>query len=350
MKFFDAFSGIGGFHEGITQAHPDWECVGCSEIDKYASSVYAKHFPKVKNYGDITKMDRLPEGTELFCGGFPCQSFSIAGKRRGFEDTRGTLFFDIARLCEVSKPKIIFLENVKGLTNHDNGRTIRTIIRTLVELDYCVEGQILNSKNFGVPQNRERVFIIGHLGGEPERKVFPLRSTDCIPPATEQGTETSLQSSTITGRYGTGQCNGETYIQQINEPNHAGDRVYCADGISPSLRARAREDATSSPKIVQPVLTPDRLEKRQNGRRFKEDGEPSFSLTAQDKHGVYLDKKRIRRLTPLEAERLQGFSDGWTEWGKKDENTNIQISDSQRYKMLGNAVTVPVIKTIAENL
>ena len=196
MNYFSLFSGIGGFELGFQQAYEDIKikssnstdhsggtpqytrcplCVGYSEIDKYAIQIYEKHFPTHKNYGDITKID--PEGLsdfELLCGGFPCQSFSIAGKRGGFEDTRGTLFFDIARIAKVKRPRLLLLENVKGLLSHDEGRTFNTIIATLDELGYDLQWQVLNSKSFGVPQNRERVFIIGSRRGTRRPNVFPL--------------------------------------------------------------------------------------------------------------------------------------------------------------------------------
>ena len=150
-------------------------CVGYSEVNKYAIQIYKKHFPKHKNYGDITKIiaSEVPDH-DLFIGGFPCQSFSIAGKRGGFKDTRGTLFFDIARILKVKRPKNFILENVKGLLNHDKGNTFATIISTINELEYDCQWNVLNSKNFGVPQNRERVFIVGHLRGVARPKVFPI--------------------------------------------------------------------------------------------------------------------------------------------------------------------------------
>jgi len=160
MRYFSTFSGIGGFELGIGDYG---ECIGYSEIDKYAIQTYEKHFNH-KNYGDITKINpkQLPD-FDLLCGGFPCQSFSVAGLRGGFEDTRGTLFFEIARIIREKQPRFLLLENVKGLLSHDKGRTFATIISTLNELGYDCEWQVLNSKNFGVPQNRERVFIIGHI-------------------------------------------------------------------------------------------------------------------------------------------------------------------------------------------
>ena len=153
--------------------------IGYSEIDPYAIKVFNQHFPNHQNYGDITKINPadLPD-FDLLCGGFPCQAFSIAGKRRGFEDTRGTLFFDIARILKAKKPRLLLLENVKGLLSHDGGKTFRTIIATLAELGYDCQWQVCNSKNFGVPQNRERVFIIGHLRGQPRPQVFPLTGSN----------------------------------------------------------------------------------------------------------------------------------------------------------------------------
>ena len=175
------FSGIGGFEIGIQQAanKNKWECIGFSEINKHSIKCYKKHFPKHKNYGDATKINPLdlPE-FDLLCGGFPCQAFSLAGKRMGFEDTRGTLFFDIARIVKIRKPQFLFLENVKGLLSHDKGRTFATILASLDELGYNAEWQVLNSKHFGVPQNRERVFIIGCLGGKCSGKVFPFGEGD----------------------------------------------------------------------------------------------------------------------------------------------------------------------------
>lgn len=342
MKYLSLFSGIGGFELGIRKASesvgntpstrrkllqgvqpPKTTCVGYSEIDKYADQIYQKHFGG-KNYGDATKINarELPD-FDLLIGGFPCQAFSVAGKRAGFNDTRGTLFFDIARICKEKQPRHLVLENVKGLLSHDQGKTFQTILGVLADLGYFVEWQVLNSKDFGVPQNRERVFIVGHLGGEPRRKVFPI---------------------------GAGNQND---INQLNQPTHSNDRVYGTEGVSPTLNTaqggrrqpkiaptlRANHHNTADVHFVQPVLTPDRKVKRQNGRRMKTNGEPAFTVNTQDRHGIY-NGARIRRLTPLECERLQGFPDGWTEG----------LSDTQRYKTLGNAVTVNVVAAVISKL
>jgi DNA (cytosine-5)-methyltransferase 1 len=169
MKYFSTFSGIGGFEMAVPE---DWECVGYSEILKPAIQIYQKHFPKHKNYGDITKIDetKLPD-FDYFVGGFPCQAFSIAGKRGGFDDTRGTMFFEIARIIRHKRPKGFLLENVKGLLSHDHGKTFETILKTIDELGYDAEWCVFNSTDYGRPQSRPRVYIRGFIrGGEGNTK------------------------------------------------------------------------------------------------------------------------------------------------------------------------------------
>lgn len=179
MKFFDFFAGIGGFRLGMEMA--GHECVGHCEIDKYANLSYiAMHRPKESEvfFTDVRAIEPsdMPE-CDIYCFGFPCQAFSIAGKRHGFEDTRGTLFFEVMRLAKERHPKILFAENVKGILSHQGGETFEVIIETMDELGYDVEWQLLNSKDFGVPQNRERVFLVGHSRDYSGSKVFPF--TNC---------------------------------------------------------------------------------------------------------------------------------------------------------------------------
>ena len=271
MKFLDLFSGIGGFRLGMEQA--GHECVGFCEKDKFARKSYTAIFDTEKEVEmhDITTItDEFIRGigsVDVICGGFPCQAFSIAGKRQGFEDTRGTLFFEIARFASILRPSYLFLENVKGLLNHEGGATFETILRALDELGYDVEWQVLNSKDY-VPQNRERVFIIGHLRGAGTEKIFPFGSDD---------SETDRQYR----------------IKKIGNirkkgSSQSGD-VVSIDSISPTMCSTTTQKDPL--KIAIPVLTPDRAEKRQNGRRFKEDGEEMFTLTAQDRHGIMIAGK-----------------------------------------------------------
>ena len=175
------FAGIGGFRAGLTRAG-GFVCIGHCEIDKYANQSYmAAHAPKESEvyYADARSIrpEDMPD-FDLLCGGFPCQSFSVAGKRKGFDDTRGTLFFEIARILGCKKPAYVLLENVPGVLSHDKGRTFAVILNTLCELGYCVEWAVLNSKDFGVPQSRKRVFLVGYLRAECAGKILPVPNTN----------------------------------------------------------------------------------------------------------------------------------------------------------------------------
>ena len=312
MKAFSMFSGIGGFELGIQMASEDIELIGYSEIDKYAIQVYEKHFSGATNYGNATTIDgeQLPD-FDLLVGGFPCQAFSVAGKREGFNETRGTLFFDIARILSDKRPRYLVLENVKGLLSHDEGKTFQTILRVLADLGYGVEWQVLNSKDYSVPQNRERVFIVGHFGNRSPRKVFPI-------------TENVRETSIVTGK----------------------DISYSLDANY--YKGTNTLDKNRRQLVATPVLTPELNEitkaKSQGSRVYDSNG-LSASLKSEGggweaKNGLYKNGLRIRRLTPTECERLQGFPDGWTEG----------LSDTQRYKTLGNAVTTTVVKAVMERL
>jgi len=289
MKFIDLFSGIGGFRMAMEAA--GHECVGFCEIDKYAVQSYRAIYDTEGEFyaEDITRVNpgEFPD-FDCLTGGFPCQSFSIAGKRGGFDDTRGTLFFDIARIAEARRPDVLLLENVKGLLSHDGGGTFRTILRTLDELGYDLEWQVLNSKDFGVPQNRERVFIVGHLRGQSRRPVFPLG--------------------------GTGQTADCQQVSDGTGISHAIDANY-HKGLGPSQIGRGKRT-----QIIQTV---------------KMDSKGTHVTTSH----------RIRRLTPRECWRLQGFPD----WAF-DKAKQAGLSDMQLYKQAGNSVTVNVVYEIAKRL
>jgi len=357
MNVFSMFSGIGGFEYGLQQSKHEFNICGYSEIDKYAISIYTRHFPNHHNYGDATQINtkELPD-FDFLVGGFPCQAFSIAGKRKGFDDTRGTLFFEIARVLRDKKPRYFLLENVKGLLSHDKGKTFQTILEILNELRYDVSWGIYNSKNYGVPQNRERVFIKGYLRGKCGREILHQTRNSKEVNGKLIKLNNKAQAQTIYDINGLATClsangggqGGKTGLYKIDKignvsptGHHNGD-VFSTKGISRTLCARDYKDPV---KIAQPVLTPERINKRQNGRRMKEDGEPSFTLTATDKHGVY-DGYRIRKLTPIECERLQAFPTNWTKYGADGE----LISDTQRYKCCGNAVTTSVITAIVNEM
>ena len=327
MKVLSLFSGIGGFD--LAFRNLGHEIIGACEIDEYARRVYGRQFPGVTIHNDASTLspDSLPQ-FDVLCAGFPCQAFSIAGKRRGFEDTRGSLFFEIARIAKEKRPRYLLLENVKGLLSHDKGETFRTIIRTLDEVGYDAEWQVLNSKYF-VPQNRERIFIIGHLRGQCTRQVFPLGESGEINDGT-QG-KTSEKGERIRSRY-----------------TRTIDANYWKGGSHGSMIALTERRSDEAKQI--------RKEMRKKGRdwcprRGKEliprNDNLSNCITAGQSNERYLtDGVKIRKLTPLECERLQGFPDNWTKYGVEGD----EISDTQRYKMCGNAVTVDVIEYIAKNL
>lgn len=385
MKFLDLFAGIGGFRLGLEQA--GHECVGFCEIDKFARQSYkAIHNTEgEREYHDITTVSneewRELKGTvDIICGGFPCQAFSIAGKRKGFlDETRGTLFFEIARAAEQIKPRTLFLENVRGLLSHDKGRTFRTIISTLDELGYDAEWQILNSKNFGVPQNRERVFIIGHLRGERGREVFPIRGKDeyldskimvlnkenGMPRETNRVYSPEGLSPTLNTMQGGGREPKIMVEGNIYPSNGQNGNVYNPKGLSPTLSSGTTGNSknrgigsNNAPKIAIKIK-----EATKQGYAIAEQGDSiNFSVpnskTRRGRVGKQVAQTldtscnqatitkdmRIRKLTPRECWRLQGFPD-WAFDKAQEVNSNSQL-----YKQAGNSVTVPVIYEIARRI
>lgn len=300
MKFIDFFAGIGGFRKGMELA--GHECVGFCEFDKFATASYIsmhllteeqrralEDIPIKKRQKEILKEEyrngewyandirRVYAGdipkADCWCFGFPCQDISVAGKQAGFQGNRSSLFFRVmylvGQLKEEDKPTYLFIENVKNLLSVNGGWDFARLLIEMEQWGYDAEWQVLNSKDFGVPQNRERCFIIGHLRGRSSAEVFPIKGTD-------------RENSVSLNLFG---C--------LNGRNSQRDRVYSGDGLAPTISTKP--GGNTEPKIAIPVLTPDRAEKRQNGRRFKEDGEPMFTLTSQDRHGVAIDPLGVLR-------------------------------------------------------
>lgn len=423
MQFIDFFAGIGGFRKGMELA--GHKCVGFCEFDKFATASYTsmhlltqkqreslEKVPLKKRQKEILKEEyrngewyandirrvyaRDIPRADCWCFGFPCQDISVAGKQIGFQGNRSSLFFRvmylIGQLEEENKPTYLFVENVKNLLSVNGGWDFA---RLLVEMDregYDAEWQVLNSKDFGVPQNRERCFIIGHLRGRSTAKVFPVEGTDGENSVQIVGHKDGYRRNThffapegATEALDTGQ-GGERghhvtlpcFIDLCYEGSQMTEQARC-------LKARyykgMANHAGQDSGIAIPVLTPDRAEKRQNGRRFKDDGEPMFTLTGQDRHGIAIEVKEatantldtscnqgifvqvsdelivyavwyeklqcyiaIRKLTPKECFRLQGWADDYFE------KAAFVNSDSQLYKQAGNGVTVNVICEIAKKL
>lgn len=337
MKFIDLFAGIGGFRLGMESA--GHECVAFCEIDKFARASYkAIHNTEgeieLHDIAQVTDDEIRSIGhVDAICGGFPCQAFSIAGNRRGFEDTRGTLFFEVARFASILKPKYLFLENVKGLLNHDKGDTFEAILSALDELGYDVEWQVLNSKDFGVPQNRERVFIIGHLRGERGRKIFPIggknEKSDFESVIRKLGNVNPSQKG----------MNGEVFDSNGMSPTL---NTMQGGGRQPKIRVReATKKGYAEASVGDSVNLAHPSSKTRRGRV----GEGiANTLVTGDSQGVVMPNFRIRKLTPRECWRLQGFPD-WAFDKAQEVNSNSQL-----YKQAGNSVTVNVIKEIARYL
>ncbi len=409
IRYLDMFAGIGGFRSGLG-AVGGFECVGYCEIDKYAKQAYEAMYDTKGEvyYEDATTID--PEGLpdiDLICGGFPCQAFSIAGKRGGFNDARGTLFFEIARIAAVKRPTFLLLENVPGLLSHDGGRTFATILNTLSDLGYDVTWQVLNSKDFGVPQSRKRVYIIGYLRDRCAGEILSFTETngktlDKRIPGREGKRVYSTDGLAVTLTSEAGGFGGKTGLYEISLPikvktkagyqeAHPGDSIDLAYPNINSRRGRVGNqiahtvtpgntqglffiDMNAEPKITdvarcitarqnagvsnrkgehsavlvesepRAILTPEKENVRQQGRRMNRPNEPMFTVTVQDRHGIVRCGK-VRRLMPIECWRLQGFTD---EQFYKAASTGL--SDGRLYKMAGNAVSVPVISALGEKI
>lgn len=403
MKFIDFFSGVGGFRRGMELA--GHECVGFCEFDKFAVAGYtAMHLmtddereyistlPKNKRVAEAGKeeyrhgewyandirrifAEDIPKA-DCWCFGFPCQDISVAGKQLGFNGARSSLFFRVMRLVqdleEKDRPTYLFIENVKNLLSVNGGTDFLKLLIALDESGYDAEWQVINSADY-VPQNRERVFVIGHLRGRSTTKVFPIERADRENSvqiiAHREGFRRNMQVFSpegITESLDTGQGGGRGHYTAMpvfcDMSKSAGiqtyDKAFCLQARYHKGICNRRKETSG---ICVPVLTPDRAEKRQNGRRMKGNGEPMFTLTGQDRHRVMISTPdgmafyaiwyekyqcyiAIRKLTPRECFRLQGWEDEYFDRAK------LVNSNSQLYKQAGNGVTVPVIYEIAKRM
>jgi DNA (cytosine-5)-methyltransferase 1 len=298
LKFYDLFCGIGGFRLGL-QKSGGFEYSGSCEIDKYSREIYKKNFGDYPSERDIREVDPslLPD-FDLLTAGFPCQPFSIAGKGKGFKDERGNLFFEILKIIKEKKPKILFLENVRGLLSNDGGRTFSIILSNLSRLGYDIEWQVINGRYF-VPQKRSRIFIIGHLRERARSKIFPI------------GEEIDeFEASTILKegqKHKIVNCIDANYFKRVDKH---GQRTVLAFPINYVKRNQKNVEDSYYP-----------------------------TLDTLQSYAIY-DGFNYRMLTPLECERIMGFPDGWT----------IGQSDQQRYKMLGNSVIPQIIETIGKKI
>lgn len=308
-KFIDLFAGIGGFHYALGSLGA--ECVFASEWDKHAATTYYKNFG-IHPQGDITKIEEtMIPNHDILCGGFPCQAFSISGKQQGFEDTRGTLFFDIVRIANHHHPKILFLENVKNLAKHDGGKTLQIILSTLNKIGYDVNYKVLNTSNYGLPQNRERIYIIAF---RKDLGVKHFKFPDIQP------TQTCL-------------------LDILEEVPNA--KIINREDIKIKDSYIAKKDLWGNIKLLNKPIQIGIVNKGGQGERIYHPLGHAITLSAYgggvgSKTGLYLIDSIIRKLSPRECARLQGFPDSFV----------LHESDSQSYKQFGNSVSINVLQHI----
>lgn len=318
FTFIDLFAGIGGFR--IAMQNLGGKCLFTSEWDDKAKITYESNFGEVP-FGDITKDEIksfIPDKFDILCAGFPCQAFSIAGKRGGFEDTRGTLFFDTAKIIKEKRPKAVFLENVKGLRNHDRGKTLATILNVLKnDLDYYVpDPEIINAKNFGVPQNRERIYIIGF------RKDLGITDFDYPEQINKKVTFSDIKEEEVVSvKY----YLSNTYLNTLIKHKERHERKGNGFGY----------EIISDDRIANAVVCGGMGRER---NLVYDDRLKDFTPITHIKGEV--NRKGIRKMTPREWARLQGFPDKF----------KIPVADASAYKQFGNSVAVPAIQATAEKI
>lgn len=236
MKYLSLFSGIGGFELGLQNSEHEFECIGASEVDRYAKAIYSRHFPRHRDLGDASKINpKRLQDFDLLVGGFPCQAFSLSGYRRGFADTRGTLFFEIARICAEKRPKYLLLENVKGLLSHQRGETFKKMLGVLAELGYDVEWEVLNSKSFGTAQNRERLYIKGYFRAKCGGEILSAKRV---------GRETSVQG-----------------IRQLKDGTQS-SRILSTEGTSATITGCGGGQGGKTGLYLEPKLKPYKFNRR----------------------------------------------------------------------------------------
>ncbi len=334
MTHFDTFSGYGGF--SIALERKGIETIGFSEVDKNANAVLKYHWPNVKNYGDISTIRELPD-FDVLTGGSPCQDFSIAGKREGLGGARSSLAWEFIRILRLKKPKYFIWENVKGVMSSRSGWDFANIISAFSESGYSLWWQVLNAKNFGVPQNRERIFVVGFRDGSPKEVFFKQTSN-------ETNNRQHFKAINSSDWRGANRNQGQNLVELTSEQSQ-GYRVYDPEGISTTLAGQAGGIGAKTGLYAVPLKFLDRNQKNYQG-------EYSFTVDSLNTGGIMQDKQ-IRRLTPTECERLMGLPDNWTANGFRDFGETVEeykLSDSARYKLCGNGVVVNCVEELVKHL
>ncbi len=381
LNILELFSGIGGSTQGFINSGYTFNQHYFSEVDKHAIANYQYNFKNATYIGPVQSViGAAIKRPHIITFGSPCQDFSLAGKKQGLNGQRSSLIMEAITIINYYKPSVFIWENVKGAFSSNGGADFWAILAAFANIGgYRLEWQLLNTSWF-LPQNRERIYLVGHLTGASEPGVFPITKNGRLfteAENTNNGQSQTQHSSTISTKQGNrstdtfivpknahkltagGKSGGlhsdMTLIKQINPAQEFGNqpmqqnRVYDTTGLMATLSAHRTEGKVNIlvPE-VKAVLIPNRKEKRQNGRQFKNEGEPSFTVTSQDLDGVKINQT-IRRLTEIECERLQGFADDFTKYGNYNGIIKT-IAKTQRYKLIGNAVTTNVVAAIASKL
>jgi len=341
VKIVSLFSGIGGFELGIKNSNLCGEIIFSSEIDKHATASYLANFDDNNLHGDITKINEkdIPNH-DLLVAGFPCQAFSIAGMQKGFDDIRGTLFFDVARILREKQPKYFLLENVKNLVSHDAGKTFKTIIKTLNEVGYTIDFTVINSQEAGLPQNRERTYIVGILNGKESEVIDDVRSKKIDILKKNFDYKGFDFFSTLVFN------NPQLYIKDILEENYEERYIITNDEVKKFLEeCNFENNEICVDKIIKLFDLPKNVwnDLERQRRVYSINGISPTILARSDTTKIYIqneNNKYIRKFTPRESFRLQGFDDEFID------NILNTVSVTQQYKEAGNAVSPPVITGI----
>lgn len=349
-KVVSLFSGIGGFEKGLEKSNLNFEVVFASEIDRFAINTYGYNFSLKNMHGDIKKINETEiPNHDLLCAGFPCQSFSVAGKRRGFNDIRGTLFFDIIRIIKEKKPKYILLENVKNLISHDDGNTIKTILKNISECNYTFDITVINSNEAGVPQSRERTYIVGVYNYPVEKFELDKRNLK-INEVKKWANKNKLNTMNF---FNNVNFNTKSkYICDILDENVDDKYFLNTEKISDFLKnidinsLSVKKEKKIIKKFDLPKNIHNDLERQR--RVYSINGISPTLLARSDSPKILIrdgNTLKIRKLTPYETLKIQGFD-------KKFVKNVIQkgMSDTQLYKQAGNAVSPPVITQIINSM
>lgn len=351
LKVLSTFAGVGGFELGFDK--DKFATIGFCEVDEHCNSVLRYHWPNVRNYGSVTnlRLEELPD-FDVLVGGWPCQGNSIAGKRKGLADPRSGLFLELIKILAIKRPRYFIFENVFGLLNANNGRDFAVVQMELASLGYDIRWEVLNASEFSVPQNRERVFIVGRFRVGSRSEVF-FKGRDIVEDDQSEHEDRICdnedQKSKMIFYGGLGNKWNRGSEKNQSRDFKQGNRIYSEDGIAPQLNAQSGNAASGSVLVAYSKST----RKAHVDHRIRVDDNANTlsageGCRSQSTANFVCEKDLIRRLTPQECEMLMGWPRGHTRFGIDKDGKKIELSDSKRYKMCGNGVVSACVQSIAD--